>query len=57
MIQVGDTVKRVAATSTSLLPKGTVGEVAAVTTHNLILVAYRYLLLPLEDFVKVNKEH
>jgi hypothetical protein len=57
MIQVGDTVKRVAATSTSLLPKGTVGEVAAVTTHNLILVAYRYLLLPLEDFVKVNKEN
>lgn len=56
MIQAGDTVKRVAATSSSLLPKGTVGEVAWVTAHNLVLVAYRYLLLPLEDFVKVNKE-
>jgi hypothetical protein len=57
MIRVDDTVKRVVATSTSLLPKGTVGEVAAVTNTNLILVAYRHLLLPLEDFVKVNKEN
>ncbi len=56
MIQVGDTVKRVASTSSSLLPKGTVGEVVGLTAHNLILAAYRYLLLPIEDFVKVNKE-
>jgi len=56
MIKIGDTVMRKAATSYSLLPKGTVGEVVYLTPHCLILRGYTHLLLPVEDFVKVNKE-
>lgn len=56
MIKIGDTVMRKIATSYSLLPKGTVGEVVCLTPHCLTLREYPHLLLPVEDFVKVNKE-
>ena len=52
-MQVGDTVRRTAARASSLLPKGTVGTVAMLTQHNLVLTEYPNLVLPLEDFVKV----
>ncbi len=56
MIKIGDTVMRKIATSYSLLPKGTVGEVVYLTQHCLTLREYTHLLLPVEDFVKIDKD-
>lgn len=51
-MKVGDLVVRIKATSSSLLPKGTQGEVVAVTDLILILKEHPWVALATEDFRK-----